>query len=111
MRKAIKRLKDLFTASAIQEIDADEIGVALSDEQVRTVWIQKVFEELQRINLEVDKRLLEGGEWSLNDLSARRKAVQDVIELVLAAKREVKRDVRPNRTVEVQTIDLDRMTA
>lgn len=107
MRKTFKRLKDLFGAETIQGIESEAVESALADAAVRNAWIQAVFGELQRINLEVDKRLLDGGEWPLNDLSARRKAIQDVMELVLAAKREVKRDIHPNPKIEA-AIDLDR---
>ena len=113
MKKLKKWLKDYFNPEEFNDLDVEGIVQALNDSSVRHVWLTSVLSDLKAINLEVDRRLLDGGsEYGLTDLCARRKAYQDILSGVLSARRTVvsgTQEVRHNpRPV---SIDLDRVTA
>lgn len=113
MRRVTRWFKDFFTPDNFNNLDIDAIGQAFNDLGVRTLWLQTMFSTLRDINMEVDKRLLSGSELGLLDLCARRKAYQDMLELVLSARRQVMagtQDVRHNPRVGVE-VNLDRVTA
>jgi hypothetical protein len=105
MKRIVRYLKDVFSMRDLHNLDVNEILLALNDASVRKTWIYELCEELKRLNLEVDKRLLSGSQYNLTDLAARRKAFQDVLELVLSARR---RNRNPNPKSEV--FDLDNVT-
>jgi hypothetical protein len=108
----IKRwFSDIFEPEQFNDMDTTAIEQALNDQNVRSLWIHECFEEIKRINMEVDKRLLHGPEYGLTDLCARRKAYQDILEYALSARRQLQTQiVRPNPKAEV-SINLDRVTA
>lgn len=110
----MKRLKqwlcDVFDAEDYGDLDMGAIGEALGDPTVRTLFLNACLDELKRIHLELDKRLLTGSEMGLTDLCARRKAYQDVMESILSARRAVRKEVRHNPRSETE-VDLDRVTA
>ncbi len=68
--------------------------------------MSSVFDELQRLNLEVDKRLLTNDQRGIIDLAARRKAYQDILESVLAARRRI----RNNNPQDRSGFDLESVT-
>lgn len=108
MRKIKRWFHDFFDPKDFNNLDMGSIGEAFSDSSVRTAWLMNSFDEIKRINLEVEKRLLSGTESNLTDLCARRKAIQDLLEGVLSAKRQViTQDVRPNPVIQ-GGINLDR---
>ncbi len=108
----VKRwLSDLFHVEQFNDLDISAIGEAFNDLSVRSLWLQECFEELKRINMEVDKRLLSGSEMGLLDLCARRKAYQDVFQAVLSARRKVVLGAQEKRPNPRPIIDLDRVTA
>lgn len=110
LMKKIKRwLKEIFEPESFNGLDTSAISGAFNDPSVRTLWLSYCFEELVRINMEVDKRLLLGSEMGLIDLCARRKAFQDVLEAVLSSRRKLTQDVRPNPRV-LSAVNLDRVT-
>lgn len=90
MKSIPKLVSDWFSPKSLQGLDVQEILSAMSDGTVRKIWILDVFEELHRLNLEVDNRLLNVEGVNITDLAARRKAYQDVLVAVLSAKRRVK---------------------
>lgn len=102
--------KDIFEPDTFNNLDTTAIGNALNDSGVRAIWLAYCFDEIVRLNMEVDKRLLSGSEMGLTDLCARRKAIQDMLEAVLSARRQLTQDQRPNPRPLV-AIDLDRVTA
>lgn len=107
----IKRwLKELFEPEISNDLDVGLIGSAFNDPGIRAEWLSYCFDEIRRMNAEVDKRLLSGIEIGLIDLCARRKAFQDVLEAVLSARRKITQEGRPNPRREV-VVDLDRVTA
>ncbi len=106
----IKRwFKDFFNPEQFNDLDLVLIAESFSDQQIRGVWLSNCLEEIRRINLEVDKRMLLGSEMNYIDLCARRKAFQDILEMVLSARRTVTGIQRPNP--RIQSINLDRVTA
>lgn len=109
MKKLQQWLKNVFEPEEYNDLDVTSIAEALNDSSIRHRWFLDVLEEIRRINIEVDKRLLSGPEYGLTDLCARRKAIQYVLEAVLSVKRQVKQEVRPNP--QVQIVNLDRVTA
>lgn len=108
MKKLTRWFVDFFHPSEFNNLDTAHISESFNDPMVRRIWLQGCFEELRRMNFEVDKRLLSGSEMGLTDLCARRKAFQDVLEAILSARRQVTPGIRPNPKVE---INLDRVTA
>ena len=110
MKKLKAWLNDIFEAEDFGDLDIGAMGEALGDPTVRTLFLNACLDELKRIHLDVDKRLLTGSEMGLTDLCARRKAFQDVLESILIARRVVRKEVRHNPRPET-FIDLDRVTA
>lgn len=111
MRKIKRWFKDIFNPEEFNNIDTSAIANAFNDSTIRGIWLAMCFDELRRINMEVDRRLLSGTNLQLTDLCARRKAYQDMLESILSARRQViagPQDVRHNPKVEV---NLDRVTA
>lgn len=108
--KIKKWLESMFEPEQFNDMDVLSIEKALDDMSIRSIWLQGCFDEIKRINLEVDKRLLQGPEYGLTDLCARRKAYQDVLESALSARRQVMQAQRPNPPVKAE-INLDRVTA
>lgn len=109
MRIVTKWLREMFQPEQFNNLDISSITAALNDPNIRTVWIQDIIAEMIRINMEVDKRLLSGPELGLTDLCARRKAIQDVLEMVLSARRKLTQAERPNPRV-LSAVNLDRVT-
>lgn len=105
MKKIPHLIKEWFSPKSLQGLDLQDILAAMADPMIRKIWMAGVFDELQRLNLEVDKRLLTYDKWNLTDLAARRKAYQDVLESVLSARRQVK-----NLNPQSGTFDLDSVT-
>lgn len=108
MKKLERWLKDIFDPE--RDLDIDAIRSAFNDVSVRSIWLSGCLDELRRMNMEVDKRLLNGANLSLADLCARRKAYQDILEAVLSARRQVTQESRPNPKVAV-AVNLDRVTS
>ena len=88
MKRIHRWFDEIFSPKELQRLDAMEIVDAMNDPVIRKTWLFEAFEELKRMNLDVDKCLLNGG-YRIEDLCARRKAFQDVLEYVLSAKRTV----------------------
>lgn len=112
MKKIKRWFKDIFNPEDFNGMDIDGIRQAFNDVSVRTLWLSGCFDEIKRINREVDKRLLSGTDLRLIDLCARRQAYQDVLESVLSARRQITKepqDLRHNPLPGVP--DLDRVTA
>ena len=109
MKKISRWFKDIFNLEEFNDLDTTSIMEAMNDASVRQRWLIDIFEELKRINLEVDKRLLLGVEIGYIDLCARRKAYQDVLEGVLSAKRQVAQEIPHNQAVRPSGVDLDRL--
>lgn len=103
-------LKEMFAPDTFNDLDTSAIASAFNDPSVREMWLTYCFEELKRINLEVDRRLLVGSETGFIDLCARRKAFQDVLEAVLSARRKLSQAARHNPRV-LSDVNLDRVTA
>ncbi len=106
MKKLNRWLKNLFSPKELQGLDVQEILAALNEEPVRKLWIYEAFQELKRMNLEIDKRLLTGVTYNLTDLAARRKAYQDMLDGILSARRQLR---SPNP--KMGQFDLESVTA
>lgn len=105
MKKIPRWLSSIFSPKDLLGLDAGEVLDALNDGVIRKTWLYDVFEELKRLNLEIDKRLLSESQFHVQDLAARRKALQFVLEAVLSAKRQVS-DHNPQKG----EFDLDSVT-
>lgn len=110
MKKIKWWLKDLFSVQTFNDIDVSAIGSAFNDPHVRTAWLTNCFEEIVRINMEVDKRLLSGSDIGLIDLCARRKAIQDILEAIPGARRKLTQDKHHNPRLPLSESNLDRVT-
>ena len=84
-----------------------ELLAAFNDPLARKIWLLDVYEELKRLNLQIDAKLLSGSEFRMTDLCVRRKAYQDVLESVMSAKRQAK----SNNPSDKSGFDLDAVTA
>ena len=111
MKKILKWIDDLFEVDAVQGLQIEEIASAMNDVTIRNVWIMDLFAQLRSMNLEVDRKLRDSELRGIEDLCARRKAFQDVLESILSAKRRVAQPKRPNPQSKVSFTDLDRVTA
>lgn len=112
MKKLVRLLKDIFAPENFNDLDLAALKEALNDSSVRAFWLSDCFEELRRINLEADKRLLSGTSFQLTDLCARRTAYRDMLEAILSARRRIldgTQDLRHNP--RKSDINLDRVTA
>ena len=94
MKKILKKLTDIFNPKEFQGLDSFELLDSLNDPTIRKEWLFQVIEELRRMNLQVDQKLLSNSEFRLVHLCARRKAYQDVLESILSAKRSVRTSVK-----------------
>lgn len=109
--KTIKEwFSELFDPQEFNDLNLPAIGEAFNDPAVRGHWLRLLLNEIRQINMEVDKRLLVSHEDGLVDLCARRKALQDVLEWVLSAKRAVSQEIRPNPLFRPLEVNLDRVT-
>jgi hypothetical protein len=109
--KTIKRwFKEMFDPDVFNDMNTAMIGDAFNDPTIRGLWLAECFEEIKRINMEVDMRLLSESTFGLTDLCARRKAYRDVLESVLSIRRRMTQEVRPNPRAEA-FVNLDRVTA
>lgn len=102
---------DMFEPDHFNDLDTNSIEQAFSDVSVRSLWLHECFDEIKRINLEVDKRLLNGPEYGLTDLCARRKAYQDVLESVLSMRRKLQTQTGRHNPTSEAVVNLDRVTA
>lgn len=105
----VEKVKDLFTPNRFQELDVYGILEALRDESIRKLWLYEVLTELKRINLEVDTKLMKQEIMGLNNLSAKRQALQFVLESVLSVKREALRNQNHNPTTKAD-FDFENVT-
>lgn len=111
MKKLRRFLKDIFSPDNFNDLDTAVIRESFNDPIVRAIWLADCLDELKRINLEVDKRLLAGTNVQLTDLCARRKAYQDVLESVLSARRLIVSGTQELRhNPQKVDINLDRVT-
>jgi len=108
MRKLRHWLREIFDPEDFNNLDISLIAGSFNDPAVRSIWLNDCLEELKRINLELDKRIL-SGDVEVFDLCVRRKAYQDILEGVLSARRQAGQGERPNP--KVQGVNLDRVTA
>lgn len=110
MKKIKQWMSEIFEPEQFNDLDIYAVADALNDHEIRKRWFFGILDEIKKINKDVDRRLLSGPELGLTDLCARRKAIQDMMDLVLSVKRQMKVEQgRPNPTG--QGINLDRVTA
>lgn len=112
MKKIKRWLHQIFDIDrqGIDDCDLDAVIDALNSPQVRAEWVAMLVNELKQIHLQVDSRLLSAREENLIDLCSRRKAFRDVLQMVITAKRIVRKEVDHNQTKSESFIDLDRLT-
>ncbi len=108
MRKISRYLKRLVSPRYMQDIDLADLLRAMNDETVRRIWLYEVYQELRNLNLGVEKALM-GGDISISRISARRRAFQDVLEMILNARTRRLEERDPNPRFESE-VDLDRVT-
>lgn len=108
MKKMPRFMSRLFSPAYMQEIDIADLVTQLNDPMVRRIWIHEMYQELRNINLSVDKALL-SRDSQINDLSARRKAFRDILEMILHARRRVAEGKDHDHRYQAE-VDLDRVT-
>lgn len=108
MNKLKRWIREYFFPDALNKLDTEYLLQALNDARVREVWLRECIAQLMLLNLEVDRRVLGGETHNIVDLCARRKAFQDILELILFARRHIRQDASPNP--RVFGVDLDRVT-
>ncbi len=108
MKKLTRWMESIFHPKTMQGLDVVDLLDSMNDPVIRKTWLWDVFEELKRLNLAVDKSLQEGG-FRIEDLAAKRKAYQEILEGILVAKRTVK-SKGPNPRTEAGEFDLDSVT-
>lgn len=108
MKSIPRYLTRLFSPKHLQNLDVLELLQALNNETIRKIWLYEVYQDLREMNLGVEKALL-NGDMRLNDLSARRRAYQDVLEGILTAKKRQMEEKDHDHKVQ-SVIDLDRVT-
>jgi hypothetical protein len=107
MKKLPRWFKDIFSPKELHGLDVQEILAALSEEATRKLWMYETFQELKRMNLDIDKRLITGQTFRIDDLAARRKAYQDMLDGILSARRQLRtHNLRPKSG----EFDLDSVT-
>lgn len=106
MKKVPRFLLNLFSPQHLQNLDVLELLEAFNNPTVRKLWIYEVYQELRALNLGIEKALVSG---NVKDLSARRKAYRDVLELILVAKRRCLEEKDPDPRFKSE-IDMDRVT-
>lgn len=109
MKKIKQWFQEIFEPEEFNDLDISSIADALNDSEIRRRWFLAMVAEIKQINIAVDRRLMSGQDYGLTDLCARRKGLQDALELVLSVKRQGKQEERPNPRAQV--INLDRVTA
>ena len=102
-----RKFTDLFSPKNLQNLDSNELLAALNDVSVRKTWLFDVYEELKRLNLQIDAKIIAGSEFRLTDLCAKRKAYQEILEGILSAKRQVQN----HNPADKSGFDLDAVTA
>lgn len=107
MKTFIKNLKELFSPKELQNLDSSELLDALNDASIRKQWLMDIYDELRRLNLSIEARVLVKPTYGLEDLCARRRAYQDMLEAILSAKRQV----RSHNQKDKSGFDLDAVTA
>lgn len=111
MKRILRRFHEIFSPKELQQLDAMELVDAMNDPVIRKHWLHAIFEELKRLNLEMDQILLRNEAYRFPDLAARRKAFQDALELILSAKRGVLLGRNHNQAgTKVGQFDLDSVT-
>jgi len=103
-------MSSMFGAEEAQDLNIGLIAESLSELSVRTAWLEMVLGMIQQINMDVDNRLLKQDKKDITDLCARRKAIQDVLEAVLSARRVVLGQA-PRHNPRPAVVDLDHVTA
>jgi hypothetical protein len=89
-------LTDLFTTQEIQQIRIEDVVMGLNDLTVRNHWLHKILDEIQNINTSIDADLLQKKDLDLREKSARRRALQFVLEQVIQSKRAIDGQQRHN---------------
>lgn len=92
-------LHDIFGEESTN-LNLAGISSALSDATTRTIWLIDCLDEIKEIHLKIDKKLLSGPEYGLIDLCARRKAIQDVLEMVMTAQRKTGAQKPPHNPLD-----------
>ncbi len=96
----VKRLMELFNPSQFQELDVYGVLSALQNQAVLKMWLYEVLSQIKQLNLQIDQGLLSGKTYDISDLSAKRRALQGVLESALSIHREVRRDTSHNQVTK-----------
>lgn len=87
-------LSNIFEAS--EDIDVYSIGEALNDPTIRSRWLKSMLDEIKRIHLDIDSRLMAGNR-DISDLSSRRRAIQFALERLSSERRSALQESRHNQ--------------
>lgn len=82
-------LSGLFDPVEYQDVSLSDIAIALTSLDVRTHWLKEILAEIQHLNVSIDTDLLQKKQTDIAEKSARRRALQFVLEQVLSSKRAV----------------------
>lgn len=87
----VKRFKELFNPAQFQDLDVYGVLSALQNQTVLKMWLYEVLQQIKQTNLAIDQSLVSGKVYDINDLSAKRRALQGILEAALSIHREVRR--------------------
>jgi len=105
----VRRFNEIFNPSQFQQLDVYGVLSALQDQMVLKKWLYEVLQEIKNLNMSIDRGLVSGKLYDINDLSAKRKALQGILESALSIHREVRRGPRPNPS-KGEEYDLENVT-
>lgn len=93
--KLPESLTKLFEARQMQDINFEDLLMAMNDASVRRHWLLAIVEEIKRINIAIDTALDQREPMGFEELSARRRGLSFVLNQVAASERAIKRSKAP----------------
>ncbi len=110
MKKSlVKKLQDLFNPSRFQDLDVYGVLSALQNQTVLKIWLYGILEDVKQTHLKIDQKLLSGETGGMMILSAKRRALQEVLESALSVEREVRRGTEHNQATKAD-FDFESLT-
>lgn len=99
---------EILCPAELNDLNVEELAIALNNPAVRNRWLQDVLEDLRRLNLHVDK-LLERNEpqHKFVEVSARRRQTWAILQQIQLAKNSVEMDSGHNPMEDLDHVAVD----